>query len=234
MPADIFVSTIADGSMKSPQPEDAATIAANRAHFLRTQHIVPDSVTLVRLTYDRSNYCQYAQVTTGDQGDGITRASTIVADALITTTPGHALFLPLADCIGAVIHDPTQGVLMLSHLGRHNLEQFGGTQSIDYLVEHGGCNPRDLTVWLSPAAGREDYPLFAFNHRSLHDVAREQLHAAGVQSDNITASPIDTTKDQNYFSHSEFLKGNRTTDGRFAVVAMLRDVDTLDLDQPQA
>lgn len=217
----VYTSTIADGSMKSPHPEDAPTIAANRARFLRAHIMEPNHTTLVRLTYDRDNYCEYKVVTSDDYGDGITRDSTIIADALVTTEVNHPLLLPLADCIGAVIHDTRRNMLMLSHLGRHNLEQYGGTASVEYLVEQFGCNPQDLTVWLSPAASKENYPLFAFDHRSLHDVAREQFEAAGILAHRITASSIDTTQDAAYFSHSEFLKGNRAADGRFAVVAML-------------
>ena len=110
---------------------------------------------------------------------------------------------------------------MLSHLGSHNLEQFGGTKSIEFLVENFQSNPKDITVWLSPAAGKDNYPLFAFADRSMHEVATEQLLKAGVNLEHITRSLVDTTKDINYFSHSEFLKGNRDSDGRFAVVTVM-------------
>jgi hypothetical protein len=56
----------------------------------------------------------------------------------------------------------------------------------------------------------------------MHDVATEQLLIAGVAAEHIIGSLIDTTKDKNYFSHSEFLKGNRDTDGRFAVVTVMK------------
>ena len=207
--------------MKSIHEGDASAVNQARTRFLESHHIAPDDTTLVRLTYGRDDYCTYRTVSSHDKGDGITRPSTIIADALVTTEPNHALFLPLADCIGAVIHDPTQNILMLSHLGRHNLEQLGGTKSIEYLVEQFACLPENLTVWLSPAAGAKNYPLFAFNNHSLHDVAYEQLQAAGIRTETINISPVDTTIDTNYFSHSEFIKGNRPTDGRFAVATQL-------------
>jgi copper oxidase (laccase) domain-containing protein len=216
-----FTSAAPDGSMKSSD-QSYASVLPNRQKFLEKNKLSIDDTTLVRLTYDGDDYTRYKIVSNKDKGDGMSREATIVADALVTTTPGHALFLPLADCIGAVIYDPVKNVLMLSHLGRHNLEQFGGTKSIEFLVENFQCSPKDITVWLSPAAGKDNYPLFAFDNRSMHDVATEQLLAASIAKERITNSSVDTTKDKNYFSHSEYLKGHRDTDGRFAVVTVMK------------
>jgi hypothetical protein len=55
----------------------------------------------------------------------------------------------------------------------------------------------------------------------LKEVVFEQLRNAGIASTNITDNPADTTRDDRYFSHSEFLKGNKPTDGRHAIVVML-------------
>lgn len=217
----IYTSTIADNSMKVVLGSDEPVVDANRAVFLNRNGIAPRDTTLVYLTYDGNDYRRYDSVNVEAKGDGITRESTIISDGLVVTEPGHALLLPLADCIGAVMHDTVQNILMVSHLGRHNLEQFGGVKSIEYLAAQHGSRPKDITVWLSPAAGRAYYPLFAFDNRSLHDVATEQLLSAGVPPDTIDSSVIDSAEDTRYFSHSQFLKGKRETDGRFAVVAVL-------------
>lgn len=221
MTLSVYTSTVADGSMKSPD-KNFATVLPTRTAFLAQHSIDPADTTLVHLTYETTDFCRYETVDSTYKGDGITRHPELEVDALVVTQPGHALFLPLADCIAAVIYDPVQHILMLSHLGRHNLEQQGGTQSIEYLVTTHKSNPQDLTVWLSPAAGSGNYPLYTFGNRSLHDVAIEQIVAAGVPANSIDLSPIDTTNDPNYFSHSQFLAGNRQTDGRHAVVAALR------------
>lgn len=220
MPLSVFTSTAAGGNMKSPDYHFEAVLPA-RQKFLERHHIDIQATTLVHLTYETTDFCRYFTVNKQDQGDGMIRESTLDADALVTTTPGQALFLPLADCIGAVIYDPTRHLLMLSHLGRHNLEQSGGTKSIEYLLSKHRSNPADLTVWLSPAAGKKEYPLFAFQNRSLHEVAIGQLTAGGILPQNISVSPINSATDLNYFSHSQFLKGNQETDGRFAVAAIL-------------
>lgn len=217
----IATSTLSDGSMKSSDGSYVSVLPA-RAKLLKKHNIQPSDTTLVHLVYDGENYTRYHVATETDRGDGITRPPSFIADGVVTTQRGQALFLPLADCIGAVIHDPVKEVLMLTHLGRHNLEQLGGTKSVEYLIEEFRCDPRKLTVWLSPAAGQENYPLYHFDNRSMHDVATEQLLIAGVQEKHITVSPIDVTKDENYFSHSRFLKGHQFVDGRFAVVAVMQ------------
>ena len=217
---EVYVSTVNDGNMKSLD-RNFASVLPSRERFLGKIGLSADSTTLVQVVYESDDFCRYYTLDDTHKGDGITRPPTLAADGLVIARPGHSLLLPLADCIGTVIHDEVQGVLMLSHLGRHNLEQFGGTKSIEFLVAEHNSDPASLKVWLSPAAGKENYPLYSFDNRSLHDVATEQLLNAGVSAENITKSPIDSSVDVNYFSHSQFLKGNRETDGRFAVVATL-------------
>jgi copper oxidase (laccase) domain-containing protein len=215
-----YCSTVADGSMKSLNG-DHATARKNRVSFLEKKDINPSNTTLHTLGYGVDNYCRYLTLDDTTRGDGVLRRSTVDADAVVVTEPDHAILLPLADCVGAVIFDPIKNILMVSHLGRHNLEQYGGTKCVQYLISKHGVDPNELTVWLSPAAGKENYPLYAFNNDSLHDVAIKQIVAASVKSENITVSPIDSAANPNYFSHSQFLKGKQDSDGRFAVVAVL-------------
>jgi copper oxidase (laccase) domain-containing protein len=213
----IEVSTVADGSMS---PSDDSSFA-NRQRFLTKHGIAPERAVLVRLVYEGDNYCRYDVVGANDGGMGIIGESFRINDALFTREKDLALFLPLADCIGAVLVDKRRQILGLSHLGRHNLEQFGARRSVEYMKEHFGSNPADITIYMSPAAGRESYPLFAFDHRSLHDVASEQFVQAGILSEHIRIAEEDTTKHPEYFSHSEYLKGKQINDGRHAIVAQL-------------
>lgn len=213
----IEVSRVADGSMSGPGDE----IAQNRAAFLAAHLITPEQTVLVRLVYEGDDYCRYDEVGVEDGGDGITRPATRTSDALFTRVPGLTLFLPLADCVGVVIVDERQRILGVSHMGRHNLEQFGATRTVEYMCSQFGSDPADITVYMSPAAGRENYPLFAFEHRSLHEVAYEQFIEAGISTHHVRIAEEDTTKHPEYFSHSEYLKGRQITDGRHAIVAQL-------------
>ena len=215
------VSSILDGSMKSIDRSYASVLPA-RAAFLKNNSLEPSDTTLIQLTYETNDFCRYQVLSADDKGDGITRHATIEADALIVTEPNHALLLPLADCVGAVIHDPIRNILMVSHLGRHNLEQFGGIKCIQYLINNFDVNPNDLSVWLSPSAGKDGYPLHAFDNHSLSEVTLEQLKATGINEKNINSTTINTITDTNYYSHSEYLRGNQNTDGRFCIVALMR------------
>lgn len=221
MALNIFVSKIKDGSMKSIHDDDVERVNQARTNFLMKNNINPADTTLVRLKYEVDDYKRYFVADDSYRGDGIVRESTVTCDAVVTLGFDHALFLPLADCVGAVLHDPVKNILMVSHLGRHNLEQFGGTACVDYLINNLSVDPTGLDVWLSPAAGKDYYPLFDFNNRSLHEVALEQLVNAGVLSANVEMSSIDSAGSDDYYSHSQFMKGARESDGRFAIVASM-------------
>lgn len=219
----IVTSAISDGTMKPIDIDNQLSVLKNRSNFLIKNNINPSDTTLVKIDYDTSDYARYSTLSDTDKGRGVVIESPKIYDALVVTKPNHALILPLADCVGAVIYAKSKNVLMLSHLGRHSLEQLGGAKSINYLINKFNIKSADITVWLSPSAGKENYPLEAFDGRSLQEVAIEQFISAGIPISNITKSDIDTTFDKNYFSHSQFLKGNRKTDGRFMVVAVITD-----------
>lgn len=194
----------------------------NRRKFLEMNNVSPEKSVLVQLSYNSDDFCRYDVVDALATGEGITRDGR-VADGLATQAKNLALFLPLADCIGAVLYDPDYQALMLSHLGRHNLEQNGGQKSVEFMRQAFGTNPARLEVYFSPSAGAENYPLFDFDNKSLAEVAINQLCAGGARRENIKLSPVDTTTNENYFSHSEYKKGHRKTDGRFAIMAMMQD-----------
>jgi len=218
----VYISTVADKTMFIPEDRSNQVVADNRKTFLEQHDIVMAHATRVNITYDRENFCEYREVNLEqDGGLGMTLDDSNPADALITKDSGHALFLPLADCVGAVLFDPAQHILMVTHLGRHSVEQHGGEASINHLVTTYGSQPNDILVWLTPAPGKDKYPMWAFDNQSIKDVVMNQLVAADVQPNNITDNTADTTTDQRYFSHSEYLAGRRSEDGRYAVIAVM-------------
>lgn len=218
----VAVASIEDGAMnfKGYNPE---VIRENRTAFLDQVGIDPTAATLVQVTYDdTTNFTRYKVVEEEQAGEGVLEPiSNTEADALVATRPEQALFLPLADCVGAVMYDPINAILMVSHLGRHSVEQRGGLKSIEYLTQEFDSQPSSLLVWLSPAAGKQNYPLLALQNKGLHEAVVEQLILAGVDPSNIEVSQVDTTENPDYYSHSEFLKGEQPDDGRFAIVAMM-------------
>lgn len=199
---------------------DEAMVDENRRIFLEKRGLSPEKSVLVQLDYNSSDFCRYDVISEIAAGEGIIREGRI-ADGLATTSKDLALFLPLADCIGVVLYDPEHAALMLTHLGRHNLEQNGGQKSMEFMCAEFGTDPSKLEVFFSPSAGRENYPVFSFEGKSLAEIAVTQLTAGGVAQSAVELSPIDTTRDDHYFSHSEFLKNHRKTDGRFAIAVWL-------------
>lgn len=217
----VAISTVSDGNMLMHEDKANKKVVSNRTAFLEKNGIDIEHTTRVNITYDRTDFKRYREVTSQNMSRGMYDDDIATADALITRERNHALFLPLADCVGVVLYDPDNQIIMLTHVGRHSLEQNGAYESVMHLKNNYDSNPRSLMVWLTPSPAKDKYPVHAFNNRSLKEVVFEQLRNAGIASTNITDNPADTTRDDRYFSHSEFLKGNKPTDGRHAIVVML-------------
>lgn len=207
--------------MYTPSDQNDLTVVRNREAWLKKYGLELSQTSRVHITYEGDNYCRYRIVDASEKGDGMETSAREPADALVVTSPGHSLFLPVADCVATTLYDEEHGVLMLSHLGRHSLEQQGGVKSVEFLVQHFGTRPERLTVWLSPAPNKEVYPIFKLDNKGMKEAAFEQLQVAGVRLENIIDAPADTATDAHYFSHSEFLKGNKESEGRFAMIAYI-------------
>jgi len=221
MSLNIFTSTVKYGNMLNRTDKSNSDVIKNRKNFLANNGLEVRQTTRVDVIYEGENYCRYIKVGRADGSFGMTLDDMQPCDGLVTKDKNHALFLAIADCIGAVIYDPKQQVLMLSHLGRHSLEKFGGNKSIKFLVKEYSSDPNELVVALSPSASSKNYPLYNFDGRSMQEVAVSQFIDSGVLEKNITTNPTDTTTSEEYYSHSEFLKGHRDDDDRFAVVTMM-------------
>jgi copper oxidase (laccase) domain-containing protein len=187
----IGYSEVRDGPFVMKGNNEAELLEVNQ-HYLRRLGVDPDKAVRVRMNYERTDFTRYKQVDAAEAGH-ILASQIDVYDGLATQTSQLTLFLPLADCIGAVIYDSIHKAFMVSHLGRHNIEQ----------------------------AGKTKYPLFAFDNQSLHEVGRQQCEAAGVLPESIMIDQRDTTQDKELYSHSEYLKGTRPLDGRFIITASL-------------
>ncbi len=204
--------------------EDAgdAQVIVNRHSWLSSLGIDDTQTYRVALTFEQNgDYCRYREVSSSDVPSNTFDAGNEAADALITTQKGQALFLPLADCIGAVIFDEEHDVLMMSHLGRHSLEQNGGVRSVEYLTQRYGSDPKKLKIWLSAAISKDTYKIIALHNKGLKEVLYEQFMKAGVDISAIIDNTDDTGSNPNYYSHSEFLKGNKPDNGRHAIVALM-------------
>lgn len=210
----VCLSDVQDGSIVFRQ-------AGTCDRFIRSVGGTPEQTACLYVTYgDNHDFLRYREAASAIIGQDLSMVKP--ADGLATDRAGLGILLPLADCCGAVLYDPEHRALMVSHLGRHSVEQFGSKKSVEFLAETYGTDPGKLLVWLSPAVGKVTYPVFARGGRGLQELIVDDLIAASVPAENIQTSPIDTATSHTYFSHSEFLAGRRSVNGRHAIFAMLR------------
>lgn len=198
-------------------------IITNRQVFLQRHNIQIQQTTRLEIRFDGDDFCRYKDIDESVKGVGLQDKKGVTADALITTHLDHALFLPIADCVGAAIFDPKHNVLAVVHLGRHSLEQNGGHEIVSHLITNYGSNPAQLRVHLTPAAGKSEYTIWALDNKGIKEATRQQLASAGVRDENIIDTAVETTNSSDYYSYSQFLQGNRTEDGDHAIVAMMTD-----------
>jgi len=221
MPLVVAQSDMSDGNMYNRHDMFDQSVIDNRTAFLAAHTIDMRQTTRLKVMFDRQDFCIYSEIDETTKGHGMQDDECIITDALITTHPNHALFLPVADCVGASIYDPDHQVLALAHLGRHSLEQDGASKIIMHLVRHYGSDPSRLHVQLTPAAGKDIYKIWALANMGMKEATLAQLAAAGITPANITDNAVETTSSRNHYSYSEFLKGNRDEDGDHAIVAMM-------------
>jgi copper oxidase (laccase) domain-containing protein len=136
-------------------------------------------------------------------------------DGLLTREQGKGILLPLADCLGVVLYDTQNDAMMIVHCGAHTTVQDGAYRAVLFMAQ-AGTSPEHLLAWLSPAVGKESYPLFKLNEIGLQEAVTGQLTKAGMKEKNIIQSNIDTAIDDRYFSHSQGDKYER-----FAIAAVI-------------
>lgn len=229
----VRVSSRSDGTMLDrAHGVHHPDIVANRRAFCRRLGISYDDVVYQRIIYrDGRSYATIAEV---DYGATSAHTPEVVADALVTTTPGIALLLPVADCVATVVYDPVQRILAMLHLGRHSTVAGLMHKMLLRLIDD-GSRPEDIVVWMSPSAQTETYVMQYFDQadepewRDFCRQSPEGIHLdmqgyntavcqrAGIPAANIHRSPINTMTNPDYFSHA---RGD--TSGRTAVVAMMR------------
>ncbi|GEA80123.1 peptidoglycan editing factor PgeF [Cellulomonas uda] len=159
------------------------------------------------------------------------------ADALVTTSPGLALAVLVADCVPVLLADPAARVVAAAHAGRRGLVDGVVTAALDALVARGGevgrvraaIGPavagasyevpsalRDEVVGVVPAAAATTS--WGTPALDLPAGVEAQLRAAGVQ--RVVRSSRDTLRDGTLFSYrANAADGGRT--GRFAGVVRL-------------
>lgn len=237
------VSSIDEGQMSLGWDDPVEEVLANRSHFLGECGLTIDQATIVQVRYTPSSqYDVIKEVSAEDRGVGMRRADGPIADCLITSVPGVALFLPVADCIPAILYDPKNHVLALAHLGRHNSIANLATKVVKHFQSSFRSDPADLVVWLGPSISAEHYVLehvdFAKNDENwkpsirkvddgflldIRGYTQTALLRAGVKAHNVSHSKSNTATHPKYWSHyTEVTVHGRKPPPRFAALCALK------------
>lgn len=214
----LAVSTLEDGNMRAFSDAEFESVLENQSKLAIALETTSDKTARVLTTYvDRKSFSEYYEVdstTILEHTIEKSEPDLKLADGLITKSKDFALLLPLADCLGVVIYDPEQNILGLLHSGRQNLEEDGAYKFIEFLKDNYNCKPENLRAYFTPHA--QDFEIYALDNAKLAEAAEEQLVRAGVKTENIERSEIDTVTNPDFPSNSA---GDKTL--RFAVAVKL-------------
>ena len=126
--------------------DDAAAVLANRAALAAALGVAPDHVV----------YVEQVHGDTVLQVDGPLTGPSPQADGLVTTTPGLALAMMVADCVPVLLADPVAGVAGAAHAGRKGMVAGVASRVAAAMRDLGA---RDITARLGPSVCPRCYPV---------------------------------------------------------------------------
>jgi polyphenol oxidase len=177
--------------------DDPAAVAENRRRFA--------AATAARPVFLRQVHgCTVVELSAADAE----RAQPLEADAAVTTQPGVACTVQVADCLPVLLAADNGRAVAAAHAGWRGLAAGVVDAALAALCRHAGCAPADVHAWLGPCIGPQafevgadvlagfqaaalplDQPRFAWCPRpngeprwlaDLPGLARDRLQALGV------------------------------------------------------
>jgi YfiH family protein len=168
----------------------------------------------------------------------------VAADGLITKEKNLYLFLLTADCLPIIFFDSKKKVIGVAHAGWRSTEAKIAFKTVKKMQKEFGCRAADICVAIGPAIHKNSYIFKNPMQKKLGDLVgwkpflkdlpggrttidivgynKKQLEEAGIPSQNIFISPIDTARDSNFFSHYRASRKPSENEGRFACVVGLK------------
>lgn len=207
----IAVSDKNDGNMRVFGEDERDEVLARQEKVGEALGVGLERLLRVRCGYEREDFTRYVTDPEVSEYAVLNGADVPECDGILVGGADLGLILPLADCLGLVLYDAGRQKVMLTHCGRHNLEQNGACKAVEFMVRNGSF-ASDIWAFLSPAAGKENYAIDKLDGAGIIEATVGQLIEAGVKRERIMDMGIDTTRDENYYSHSQ---GDRAA--RFAI-----------------
>ncbi|WJY68395.1 peptidoglycan editing factor PgeF [Corynebacterium auris] len=216
-PVRMVFTTRAGGASASPYDsfnlgdhvgDDPEAVAANRRRLAATVGLAPED--FVWMEQLHTNNVTFV--------DGPQKRPVAATDAVVTTTPGLALCVLVADCTPVLLADHGAGVVAAAHAGRIGARNGIVARTVEAMVSR-GASPGTITALLGPAAAGSSYevPLEMARDVEKHlpgsmtrtaqgspglDVRAgivRQLFELGVT--HVDADPRDTITDGDFFSY---------------------------------
>ncbi len=115
-----------------------------------------------RLAFMQQVHGRDVAVVDGPSGDGPSgdgpNDNPVVADALVTATPGLALVVLVADCVPLLMADPVAGVVAAVHAGRRGVHAGVALAALDAMAAL-GAQPQRTRCLLGPSVCPACYPV---------------------------------------------------------------------------
>lgn len=216
-PVRMVFTTRAGGASASPYDsfnlgdhvgDDAEAVRANRRRLADVTGIAPEHFV----------WMEQLHTNTVTVVDGPQPAPVEATDAVVTTVPGLALCVLVADCVPVLLSDHSAGVVAAAHAGRMGARNGIVSATVEAMVGL-GARPGNIQVLLGPAAAGESYEVPADMAADvekhlpgsrtrtragtpgldLRSGLVRQLMGLGVR--HIDADPRDTVTDTDFFSY---------------------------------
>ncbi|MCL2371220.1 laccase domain-containing protein [Candidatus Saccharibacteria bacterium] len=205
----IIVSDKRDGNMRitnNPAPIEALE---NQTKIASALDLPFTQALRINTTYGRPSYTEYLANPDPFTHNIAEINHAPVSDGILVSNSDTGIILTLADCLGIVLFDPTNRLLMLVHSGRRNIGQDGPKLAVEFMKQH-GADPSQIHAYFSPSADADVYPLYKYDNKSQSEVATEQLLAAGIPADHIHPCDNDISSSYNlYWSNHQDDKSDR-------------------------
>lgn len=232
----VINSSKKDGNM-APRFGDKANVIHNKKEFFYKNNIDINNSLKIKVTYSDNIFILDNNFIKNNDLSSIE----IDTDCIITKESNIFLYLYFADCIPMAMFDKKNNVLAFAHMGWQSIELDLHKKIIKKLKEKYNTAPSDIEVVLGPSIKKESYvlknpsqlkferwiPFLKETEKDYYEIDLcgylvDSLKNEGVV--DIEVNPIDTAKDNNYFSHYRCIYINKDEkEGRFIVGAMMKN-----------
>jgi len=104
-------------------------------------------------------------------------------DGLVTTKPGTALCMTVADCLPVFMYDPVRHVIGIAHAGRPGIVR-GIVPALMRSMKRSGALPSRIVVWIGPSAHPCCYSFDVRTHRAYYRPFLERYHGSCASQRN--------------------------------------------------